>query len=106
MTITSQRFRKLTLDIPKPPLTPNPRNNHHNPAPAIPAAPVPLDQAPNAVLEAARDGYVVVIWRKVSSPRPDESDARDIPKRRGGTDEENAIVYNQLIGAFCALLCG
>jgi hypothetical protein len=93
-TSTSIQRVGLTLDIPNPPLTPKPRNNHHKPAPPIPAAPVPLDHAPNAVREAAREGYVVVIWRKVSSPRPDERDARDIPNRRGGTEEENAIVYS------------
>jgi hypothetical protein len=73
---------RRTLEMPKPPFTPNPRSNHHNPAPAIPAAPVPLDQAPRAVRDDERVGSVVVSWRNVNSPRPDERDARDMPKRR------------------------
>jgi hypothetical protein len=83
---------RLTLEIPRPPFTPRPLSNHHRPAPAIPAAPVPVDQAPRAVCGAARDGYVVVICRKLSSPSPEESEARAIPKSRGGTVWENAIV--------------
>jgi hypothetical protein len=85
-------MERLTLEIPRPPFTPRPLSNHHSPAPAIPAAPVPVDQAPRAVCEATRDGYVVVICRKLSSPRPEESEARAIPKSRGGTVSENAIV--------------
>lgn len=72
----------LTLDIPRPPLTPNPRRSHHIAAPAIPAAPVPLAQAPRADLDDARVGSVVDNCKKVSSPRPEESEAREIPNRR------------------------
>jgi hypothetical protein len=82
----------LTLEIPRPRLTPRPLNNHHRPAPAIPANPVPDDQAPRAVREEASVGSVVVIWRKVNSPRPDDSDASAMPNSRGYREDENAIV--------------
>jgi hypothetical protein len=73
-------------------LTPRPLSNHHRPAPAIPANPVPEDQAPRAVREDARVGKVVVIWRKVNSPRPDEREANAIPNNLGYRDAEKAIV--------------
>jgi hypothetical protein len=82
----------LTLDIPSPPFTPKPRKAHHRPAPAIPAAPVPLDQAPKAVFDDDRVGSVVVNCRKVSSPRPDERDASDIPNKRGYRPGESAMI--------------
>lgn len=78
--------------MPSPPLTPRPRSSHHKAAPAIPANPVPDDHAPSAVREDACVGKVVVIWRKVSSPKPDESDASEIPKRRGYREADSAIV--------------
>lgn len=84
--------QQLTEDIPRPPLTPRPRRIHQIPAPAIPAAPVPLDHAPRAVFEADLVGSVVVNCRKVSSPRPDENDASEMPNRRGLTLEENATI--------------
>jgi hypothetical protein len=34
----------------------------------------------------------VVFWRNVNSPRPEESEARAIPNKRGYKEEENAIV--------------
>jgi hypothetical protein len=83
---------RLTLEIPRPLLTPNPRRSHHNPAPAIPANPVPDDQAPRAVRDVSKLGRVVVFWRNVNSPRPDEREARAIPKSRGYKEEEKAIV--------------
>jgi hypothetical protein len=83
---------KLTLEMPKPPLTPNPRRSHHSPAPAIPANPVPDDQAPRAVRDVSKLGRVVVFCRNVNSPRPEESEARAIPNKRGYKEEENAIV--------------
>lgn len=86
------RSSRLTLEIPRPPFTPSPRSNHHNPAPAIPANPVPDDQAPKAVRDVAKLGSVVVFCRNVSSPNPDERDARAIPKSRGYNEEEKAIV--------------
>ena len=87
-----RKKHKLTLEIPRPALTPNPRNNHHSPAPAIPAAPVPLDQAPRAVLDVERVGNVVVSCKNVNSPSPDERDAREIPNSRAGRPDERAIV--------------
>jgi len=81
--------------MPRPPFTPSPRSNHHSPAPAIPAAPVPLDQAPRAVREEDRVGSVVVSWRKVSSPSPDESDASEMPNSRAYRPVENAMVWRE-----------
>jgi len=72
-----------TIDMPSPFLTPRLRNIHQIPAPAIPAAPVPLDQAPRAVRDDDTVGKVVVSCRKVSSPKPDESEAKEIPSSRG-----------------------
>ena len=85
-------FSRLTLEMPRPLFTPNPRRSHHNPAPAIPANPVPDDQAPKAVRDVSKLGSVVVFWRKVNSPRPDEREARAIPNNRGYEEEEKAIV--------------
>ncbi len=92
LELQSRRRKGLTLDIPKPTLTPSDRRSHQIPAPAIPAMPVPLDQAPKAVFEDVRVGSVVVNWRKVSSPKPDDRDANEIPKRRGTRVDEKAIV--------------
>jgi hypothetical protein len=61
----------------------------------MPAKPVPLDQAPRAVREVDLVGKVVVSWRKVSSPNPEESDAREIPKRRVYRPDAKAIVYKE-----------
>lgn len=93
----------LTLDNPNPPFTPKPLNNHHIPAPATPANPVPLDHAPKAVLDVASVGRVVVSCRKVSSPIPEDNEASDIPRRRGDRDEDSAIILvrdvsNQVVG--------
>lgn len=90
---TSREDRQLTLEIPSPPLTPSPRSSHHSPAPAIPAKPVPDDQAPNAVRDVSKLGSVVVFWRNVNSPKPDEREARAIPNSRGYSEEEKAIVW-------------
>ncbi len=79
--------------MPKPSFTPRLRSSHQRPAPAIPAAPVPLDQAPSAVFDADRVGRLVVNCRKVSSPRPDVRDAREIPNSRRYNEVEKAIVY-------------
>jgi len=84
--------RRLTLEMPRPPFTPSPRSSHHNPAPAIPANPVPEDQAPKAVRDVSKLGSVVVFCRNVNSPKPDEREARAIPKSRGYKEEEKAIV--------------
>ena len=78
--------------MPRPTLTPKLRSIHHIAAPAMPAAPVPLDHAPRAVRDHAAEGRVVVIWRKVSSPSPDDRDARAMPNRRGYKVVENAMV--------------
>lgn len=40
-------------------------------------------------------GNVVVNWRKVSSPNPEESDAREIPKSRVYRPDAKAIVYKE-----------
>lgn len=82
----------LTLDNPNPPFTPNPLNSHHIPAPPIPANPVPLDHAPKAVLDVASVGRVVVSCKKVSSPIPEDNEAKDIPRRRGDRDEDSTII--------------
>jgi hypothetical protein len=83
---------RLTLEMPRPLSTPSPRRSHHSPAPAIPANPVPDDHAPSAVRDVSKLGSVVVFWRNVNSPKPDESEARAIPKSRGYKEEEKAIV--------------
>jgi len=83
---------QLTLEMPRPALTPSPRRSHHRPAPAIPANPVPDDQAPRAVRDVSKLGSVVVFWRNVNSPNPDDRDARAMPKSRGYKEEEKAIV--------------
>ena len=85
-----------TLEMPKPPLIPRPRSNHHIPAPAIPAKPVPLDHAPSAVLEDTRVGRVVVSCKNVNSPSPDDNDARDIPNRRELRLDDAAMIYSPL----------
>ena len=82
---------KPTLEIPRPPFTPRPRNNHHNAAPAMPAPPVPLDHAPRAVL-ASSPGNVVDSCRNVSSPRPEDNDASEIPNSLGFTSAESAMI--------------
>ena len=81
-----------TLDKPKPSFTPNPRRSHHKAAPAMPAAPVPLDQAPRAVRDAVREGKVVVSCRKVNSPNPEERDAIEIPNNLGYNEDEKATI--------------
>lgn len=83
---------RLTLDMPTPCFTPKPRSSHQIPAPAIPASPVPLDHAPSAVFEELDVGRVVVSCRKVSSPRPDESDAIEMPNKRGVKLDAKATV--------------
>ena len=42
-----------------PPSTPNPRERHHDSAPAITASPVLDDQAPRAIRDASQLGSVV-----------------------------------------------
>ena len=79
--------------MPSPTLTPRLRSNHQMPAPAIPANPVPLDHAPSAVRDVELVGKVVVNCRKVSSPNPDDSDAKDMPKSRRYSDVERAMIY-------------
>lgn len=79
-------------EMPSPPLTPSPRRSHHIAAPATPAAPVPVDHAPIAVRDALRVGRVVVSWRKVSSPSPDEKEASEMPARRGLTPDDSAMI--------------
>lgn len=84
--------RGRTEDIPSPRFTPSPRRSHQIAAPATPAKPVPDDHAPTAVFEAGRLGSVVVSWRKVSSPRPEENDASEIPNRRPLTLGDRATI--------------
>ena len=78
--------------MPSPTLTPRLRRNHQIPAPAIPANPVPLDHDPRAVRDDELVGKVVVNCRKVSSPNPDDSEARDMPKSRRYNDVEKAMI--------------
>lgn len=83
---------RLTLEMPRPPLTPSPRSSHQMDAPAIPAKPVPEDHAPKAVRDDRWVGNVVVICKKVNSPNPEEREASEIPNSRGYSDVDRAIV--------------
>jgi hypothetical protein len=87
-TIQEASVTKLTELMPTPSLTPNRRKNHQAPAPAIPAAPVPL-----AKYDTPVDGYRVDSCRNVSSPRPEENDAREIPSKRWPSEVDNATTY-------------
>ena len=89
---------KRTDDTPTPMRTPKFRKTHHNAAPTRPAAPVPAakylrdvsgtelnlgisPESTHPTLSPATEGgwYVVESWRKVSSPRPEEKDANEMP---------------------------
>lgn len=76
--------------MPTPSLTPKRRKNHQAPAPAMPAAPVPL-----AKYDTPVDEYRVESWRNVSSPRPEENEANEIPNKRCSSELESATTYNE-----------
>ena len=61
----------------------------------MPAAPVPLDHAPRAMREVDDVGKVVVNWRNVNSPRPDESEAREMPNNLAYRPDESAMICRQ-----------